>query len=251
MSTVYNQVLGSDPHFALLSGKSFLQFTSTRGLGRRLLVRTEQLSRFAWVPSESYFTFRGRLQYREKREGHVCSTEWAGTHFQWQSGTANVQRLFPLETLFRGLDSLVENVDVLLNGESIRLTTTSLYHREAEEIKSSMVACNSWVDGVESFDLKGSLAATNETTDGRGWESTRPLENPYFDRRYAWFDGQKRTRSKFAMLGTRKVEGDGSFECTWQPKHPLFTFSQGDATRMQCLRPTFEITFHSNPVFGA
>ena len=50
------------------------------------------------------------------------------------------------------------------------------------------------------------------------------------------------------MEGCREVEGDGSFDCTWQPKHSLFTDMMGDATRMQCVIPTFEVTFHSNPV---
>ena len=118
------------PKFINYGGKNYMSYNSIAGLGKELIVDTDGLSQYAWLPYESFFMFKFRLFYKGSDKGIGWSRDHA--FFKWNTGPGNVPAMMPLETVFRGVDSLVNELNVKLGvQEDAYMNSTPVYWREA------------------------------------------------------------------------------------------------------------------------
>ena len=133
------------------TGKSFVVYYSTDLLGNRRQIRTDTLPQYTFLPSESFFRLRFKLTDSNATPAAVNASTKTFTPL-----TGGETAL--LESCFNGVDSIVENIQIRLNGQAVNLMTSTLYQREARFIK--YVYCTKAHEKLHTLD--GSFLRTND-----------------------------------------------------------------------------------------
>ena len=218
------------------TGKTWEVYNSENVLGNSLQIRTEELSRYVWLPSESFFKFQFVLTDGNSTAKSVNNSS---LNMTWASG-----KTYPLKTRFNGVDSLVESIQIKLNGQDIVLMTTNEYHRESKIIKYVYATKGHERNHV----LDGNYLATLDDTEP-DWTAVTSLADinssttltksvagaGFYDPEYAWF-------SRATKLGQQLVKLDGT-EITlyWRPYYRLFLDTVGRWFPCMRLEMTFKL----------
>ena len=219
---------GSVGEVAHETGKNWIMYDSDRAIGTRLVIHTDTLSQYVWLPSESFFRFRFFLFNAGTVAGkNTKPINNNGINMTWK-GTST----YALKSKFNGVDSLVERMEFRINGQQINLDSTGYYMRESKLV--SQLLCTR--DHEKSFVLDSAYLPTLEDT-SPDWDAITSIADVasstdliakvvragLYNPESAWF-------SRATKMGQQVIQmnGDnGEMTVFWRPYHRLFVDTVG------------------------